>query len=156
MLDYLIPEQEVLAPDALVQQLAASPLQEPFTEAVLTFITELSRSILMDRALRDFPELIALAHWFRPSQLQAIKADFEQRRCSKIHRPRGLVFHIAPANVDSIFVYSWLLSFTLKTAMRQSESSASLPTPRPSLLHDRSHRKDHLRTQLKREFSVHR
>lgn len=116
MLDYLIPEQEVLAPDALVQQLAASPLQEPFTEAVLTFITELSRSILMDRALRDFPELIALAHWFRPSQLQAIKADFEQRRCSKIHRPRGLVFHIAPANVDSIFVYSWLLSLLVGNA----------------------------------------
>ncbi|MFC6804089.1 acyl-CoA reductase [Deinococcus caeni] len=24
--------------------------------------------------------------------------------------PRGLVFHVPPANVDTIFIYSWLMS----------------------------------------------
>jgi hypothetical protein len=33
----------------------------------------------------------------------------EQTR-GQIVKPRGTVFHLAPSNVDTIFVYSWMLS----------------------------------------------
>ena len=29
---------------------------------------------------------------------------------NELHFPRGIVFHLPPANVDTIFVYSWALS----------------------------------------------
>ena len=37
-------------------------------------------------------------------------AGSRRRRADALRFPRGLVFHVPPANVDTIFVYSWALS----------------------------------------------
>ncbi|MCE8556936.1 hypothetical protein KBY29_21725 [Ruegeria pomeroyi] len=82
----------------------------PFSEAGMGFITALSKLILTDRSLRAFPELIAFAHWMRKRNLLDLKTAFETRNDGRLMAARGLALHIAPANVDTIFLYSVLLS----------------------------------------------
>lgn len=82
----------------------------PFHEATVRFVGDLSRTILSDRSMRAFPELMALAHWFRAAKVQEQQEALRQSTAPGIALAKGLVFHVAPANVDSVFVYSWLLS----------------------------------------------
>ena len=45
----------------------------------------------------------------RPAHLTLLKEQFEGAQTPGTMRmPRGLVFHLPPANVDTIFMYSWL------------------------------------------------
>jgi len=54
---------------------------------------------------------MAVAYWLRPSNLNTLLQTYAQTNPKLgIASPRGFVFHIAPSNVDSIFVYSWVLS----------------------------------------------
>jgi len=91
--------------DALQQ----SSLQA-FSESTMVFLAAFAERILRDPAMRTAPELMALAYWFRPAALQTLRARFQRLGEQGLLRPRGVVFHVAPANVDSIFVYSWFLS----------------------------------------------
>ncbi|SEU10090.1 acyl-CoA reductase [Paenibacillus sp. NFR01] len=82
----------------------------PFDATTVKFLEALSKSILLDRTMRAYPELMATAHWLRKSHIMELQKRFEQFGISRHLRPRGTVIHFAPANVDSIFVYSWILS----------------------------------------------
>jgi hypothetical protein len=67
---------------------------------------------MSDPEARAFPELQALGFWMRKAAVMQMKREFEalqSRDCVLV--PRGLVFHIPPGNVDTIFLYSWALSF---------------------------------------------
>ncbi|MDC8830466.1 acyl-CoA reductase [Alteromonas gilva] len=57
--------------------------------------------------LRRYPEIVALAFWFRTANLKHIRNRLAPDDASKTVQR---VFHIAPANVDTVFVYSLLLS----------------------------------------------
>jgi Acyl-CoA reductase (LuxC) len=47
----------------------------------------------------------------RKAELIRLREEYRQLENAKsLLVPRGLVFHISPSNVDTIFVYSWLLS----------------------------------------------
>jgi hypothetical protein len=70
----------------------------------------LSARLLASPIGREFPELAALAHWFRPTRLARIRHDLLGGGGAYRLRPRGSVFIIAPANVDVLFIYGWLLS----------------------------------------------
>lgn len=83
---------------------------EPFSDTVIEFINDISKTILKDSSFKEFPELIALAFWMRKSNLLKLKNHFFEKNRDKIILGRGVAFHIAPSNVDTIFVYSWLLS----------------------------------------------
>lgn len=89
--------------------LCAARLQA-FSAQTLAFLEDFSATVLQDTALRQHPEIIALAYWFRPAALKVLQASFQQIAQRGLLRPRGVVFHIAPANVDTVFVYSWFLS----------------------------------------------
>ena len=59
--------------------------------------------------IREFPELASLAHWFRSARIR----DLKQARVAPLNgvvRGRGLIFHLAPSNVDSVAIYSWLIA----------------------------------------------
>lgn len=91
--------------------LAAAPRAQPFSENAKSFVATLSRRILADPSFRAFPELMAMAHWFRRSRVLDLQRRFEAARNDAGYTlPRGVVFHLSPSNVDSIFAYSWLLS----------------------------------------------
>jgi hypothetical protein len=86
-----------------------SPLQ-PFASQTLGFVEALSNKLLRTPSLKNYPELIALGFWMRTANLTRIRNKFMDSAAQSLFQPRGTVFHIAPSNVDSIFIYSWFLS----------------------------------------------
>ena len=103
----LVPRSQSLAAVA-----AERPLT-PFSEEALTFIERLSKGILTGGAFRTYPEMIAFAHWMRRRQILELKSDFERKRAGAHWQGRGIVLHFAPSNVDTIFLYSFLLSLAV-------------------------------------------
>jgi len=80
---------------------------EPFHPVVLQFIAALSQRFIK---LRQFPEIVALGYWMRKANIALLQQQWEESSQGRIIKARGTVFHIAPSNVDTIFIYSWLLS----------------------------------------------
>lgn len=79
----------------------------PFDNALVDFITDFAKSILLDKGARDYPELIVMANFFKATNIAKLRTELEGRGT---YVARGLVFHMAPSNVDSVFLYSSLLS----------------------------------------------
>lgn len=79
-----------------------------FSDADLNYCQALSQSILADNDCRAFPDLIALGFWLRRNNLTTLLASYKDS--DVFYKPLGKVFHSAPANVDSLFVYSGILS----------------------------------------------
>jgi hypothetical protein len=82
----------------------------PFDPIILEFIDTISKNILQDSSYKQFPELMALAFWMRKPNILKLKETFELKAKDAAWLGRGIVFHIAPSNVDTIFVYSWFIS----------------------------------------------
>jgi hypothetical protein len=85
-----------------------------FSSERLSVLDRLSRRILTHAVLRTNPAFVALAFWLRNANLTRLRERFESREgagTDVVIVPAGRVFHIAPANVDTLFVYSWALSF---------------------------------------------
>ncbi len=118
---------------SLDRLLAARPLP-PFCEPVVSFIEALGRSLRSDPGSRRFPELVALGFWARRSSIERLKARFEAGYPGAVRLPRGLAFHVAPSNVDTIFVYSLLLSMLagntnlVRVSSRPGDQSGHLMT----------------------------
>jgi len=84
------------------------PTFDPLT---LDYLNEISSRILTIPGVKRFPELVSLAFWLRKSHLHTIVQDFSKTvGPHELTMPLGVVFHIAPSNVDTIFLYSWALS----------------------------------------------
>lgn len=111
-IEQLVPSVAEVDLDQVLDQLSAPPALPPFSAPVLAFAGRFSQALLRDPEARTYAELVALGYWMRPAALTALAREFEQRdRPANSYRaPRGLVFHIPPANVDTIFIYSWLLA----------------------------------------------
>jgi hypothetical protein len=76
----------------------------PYSPEGVAFLTEWSRRLLARPDIRAFPDAVGFAYWCRPANLARLKREFG-------HEPfrlgRGLVLHIAPANVPVNFAYSF-------------------------------------------------
>jgi hypothetical protein len=94
---------------AIREVLAARPLA-PFGAPVLAFIQALGQALRSDPAIRRHPELVALGFWARSANIVRLRERFDAGYPEAVRSPRGIAFHIAPSNVDTIFVYSLLLS----------------------------------------------
>lgn len=105
-MNYKILAPEFLTIDKLLEN---TPLM-PFDDSVLDFIDILSNRIFKDPVMNKTPELVALAFWIRKANILKLKEKFLDRYKERLLIGRGVAFHIAPANVDTVFVYSWLLS----------------------------------------------
>ena len=81
----------------------------PFNENTISFASLFSRYLLRDPEAKLKPELVALAYWMRKTNILQLKEKFHQKSEFPL-LPRGLAFHIAPSNVDTIFIYSLFLS----------------------------------------------
>ena len=107
----------------------------PFAEHVVGFVADLGRSLREGAEGRRFPELVALGFWARSANIARLKTRFDQAYLGVVRLPRGLAFHIAPSNVDTIFLYSLLLSMLAGNANVVRLSSRS--TDQSSFLLDR-------------------
>jgi len=81
----------------------------PFNDNSINFASLFSRYLLRDSDAKQKPELVALAYWMRKANILNLKDNFHQKTDASL-LPRGLAFHIAPSNVDTIFIYSLFLS----------------------------------------------
>ena len=82
-----------------------------FRNEAIEFLDAFSASLIQDSAARTFPEIVALAFWLRRSNVAAMCDRFLRTLSpGEVTQPLGLVFHVAPSNVDTIFAYSWALS----------------------------------------------
>lgn len=123
----LIPENNAKVDiDGLIAgPFSAASALPAFSEVSIGFLAEISRSLLAKKGIKNYQELVALAYWLRPGNIRRIADSFlEQIKEDEIIVPRGMAFHIAPSNVDSIFLYSWALSLLCgnKNIVRLSEN----------------------------------
>jgi hypothetical protein len=76
---------------------------------VSDFLVAFARRLLAPSVARRFPELASLGFFLRRGELEKTVAA-ASTSAGQLRFPRGVVFHVPPANVDTIFVYSWALS----------------------------------------------
>ena len=96
----------------------------PFSESSREVVNRLSARLVR---LRDTPQFVALGFWLRQASVERLKESFMSRLPNgHFPVPRGLAFHLPPANVDTIFVYSWALSL-----LAGNVNVVRLPSSRP-------------------------
>jgi hypothetical protein len=101
---------------------------EPFAPARLDTLARLSAAILADPVLRRDPASVSVAYWLRRAQLARLAEEFTTRAGAEpdvLRVPVGRVLHLAPSNVDTLFVYSWALAYLCGNAsvVRLSQES---------------------------------
>lgn len=81
----------------------------PFEPLILAFIQALSERLLTSPQTKAHPELVALGFWLRNSHIKQLQGA----QSHGISKALGLVVHFTPANVDSMFVYSWVCALLM-------------------------------------------
>ncbi|WP_432832535.1 acyl-CoA reductase [Dactylosporangium sp. CA-092794] len=97
----------------LVDEVGAEPPGGRLTVGdarIRDFLAEFSRRLLRPDLARRHPELGSLGFFLRKGELTRAVARLGDGAAGRRRAPRGLVLHFPPANVDTIFVYSWALS----------------------------------------------
>lgn len=103
------PDVEV---DSLVAELSGEPAGGRLKvgdERVVDFLVKFARKLLAPATARRYPELASLGFFLRRVEITNALSTMDTQG-DVLRFPRGLVFHVPPANVDTIFVYSWALS----------------------------------------------
>ncbi|MER7860525.1 acyl-CoA reductase [Amycolatopsis japonica] len=106
------PLGDAIEVSSLVEELRAEPVGGRLRVGdprVVEFLTKFARKLLAPATARRFPELASLGFFLRKGEIAKALSTLETSG-DALRFPRGLVFHVPPANVDTIFVYSWALS----------------------------------------------
>lgn len=108
----LLPPGNATAPEDLLRQLSVDPPGGRLRvgdDRIRQYLHAVGRDLLAPARARQFPELGALGFFLRPGRLDTLLRNAVPPPGS-VRLPRGMVFQITPANVDSLFLYSWALS----------------------------------------------
>jgi len=112
-IQFLAPQRGESSLDEVLRRIGATS-STPWPDDRLEEVGLVSREILHHPTLRADAPSVHLAYWLRPGNLQRIARQFAAPHLGRenvVAVPRGLVFHVAPANVDTMFVYSWVLAY---------------------------------------------
>ncbi len=83
-----------------------------FDASRLDFSDALSLTILRDPRSRPFPQMVAVGFWLRRAAVQRLADRFAAlEEAGAVRIPRGLPFHVPSTNVDTVFLYSLIVSF---------------------------------------------
>lgn len=116
----VLTSMRVLAPadDALDLEAFLDPRRpagaEPFSAARMETLARLSSAVLADPVLRQDPASVAVAYWLRRSQVSRLAQQYAHRVAEEpdiVRVPVGRVLHMAPGNVDTLFIYSWAIAY---------------------------------------------
>ena len=89
----------------------------PFAEPRVDLVARVSEKLLGRGGGATSSFVKHFAFWIRRGALQKLAANFEKRLPPQsLARPRGLVFHLPPQNVETVFLYSWILSYLVGNA----------------------------------------
>ncbi|TMR04781.1 gamma-glutamyl phosphate reductase [Nonomuraea turkmeniaca] len=127
------PREELVPVEVLLGQVRGG--LEVGDERVREFLTAFGRRLLRPALARRHPELGSLGFFLRPSELAR---TLESMAGEHVRVPRGLIFHIPPANVDTVFVYSWALSALMgnRNVVRLSPRSGAVAEVIVETLHE--------------------
>lgn len=82
---------------------------KPFHEEIISFLDSLSKKLFEES--RKTPALAPLAFFIRRAHSKKLAADFSLRIPGhSVAVPQGIVFHIPPTNVDTLFLYTLSIS----------------------------------------------
>lgn len=110
-IEILLPQERWIDLEDSPGLLAGSAPAPPFHESIMDAVVDLSQRIFHDPEARAHPELSALAYWMRKTEIVRLASQFRGLQLDqRLLTARGLIFHLPPRNVDTIFVYSWLLA----------------------------------------------
>lgn len=85
---------------------AGGRTDEIFSGETKAFLSQLSELFMKDPAYRQYPEIYALGFWCRDAHIQKL----EKRQKAAGQHGLGLVLHITPSNMPTMFAYSWITS----------------------------------------------
>lgn len=105
----LFAHEKIKSLDGAIAHLNDCGVRSFFDERSILFIQNFSSMLLKYPGINKYPDLVALAYWFRRSNLHKLKESYHISN-DFIRLGRGISLHIAPSNVDTIFVYSFFLS----------------------------------------------
>lgn len=86
----------------------------PFASSRIATLARLSAAVLADPVLRGDPASVSLAYWLRRAQLTRLAERHAGRTATEpdiLRVPVGRVLHLAPSNVDTLFLYSWAIAY---------------------------------------------
>ena len=93
----------------VVQTIAGAPRVQPFDGDRVAFLADFARRL--SKRARGHGDMQSLAFWLRRSELSRMEESFRTLADDRsVLVPRGVAFHIPPANVGTIFVYSLALA----------------------------------------------
>lgn len=120
MLELTFPAGPPQSPEDVLRRLTAPPsggwlrVGDP---RIVAFLTGLASRLLAPALVRRQPELGSLGYFLRPAELARLLDRVRAGTPPQAEAfPRGLVFHVPPANVDTLFVYSWAVSALMGNA----------------------------------------
>ena len=107
--EQLLPMRQWVDLGDVLVHLSDAPVVAPFDPSRLDFVADLAKRL--GRRSHGLPETQSLAFWMRKSELRRLAQSFHELSTEKtVLMPRGTVFHVPPANIDTLFGYSWVLS----------------------------------------------
>lgn len=75
----------------------------PYSEAVVSFLDELSSALLHDKRAKSYPDVMTFAFFCRKANAMRCK---NQTSIEGLRLGRGVLFHVAPSNVPINFAFS--------------------------------------------------
>lgn len=88
---------------------STAPRREPYCDETLSRVAGLARRL--SKSAGRAGDLQALAFFMRRSELSRLRDEYQRLSDGPVRLvPRGVVLHFPPANVETMFVYSWVLS----------------------------------------------
>ena len=132
----VVPRRDERPPAQLIDDVRAAAVElRPFDDDICSTMQAIARALRRPTIGKRHPQLVALAFWLRAAAVQRLRAAWDAMGADgTVLVPRGAVFHIPPANVDTLFVYSWALA-----ALAGNANVVRLPsetTPAAGLLLD--------------------
>ena len=102
--------------------------QQPFSPLTLQFCQDFAYQLQHHPIAAENPAWAAFSFWLRPRKLEAYK---KLLTASENRLGRGLTFHIAPANMATMFLYSFFISLLAGNANIVRLSPRLLPSILP-------------------------
>jgi hypothetical protein len=113
MITRFLPAPQSMAADLALAAIdgLSSQAMPPFHSMLINMLADLSRRLLKSPLAKTAPQLTVAGYWLRPAALKNTAAAWQERTAKDcIPAPRGVALHLPPANVDTLFLYSWALS----------------------------------------------
>jgi hypothetical protein len=110
-----IPENRICLPEKITIFRDNTFVLQPFDLLTLDFLNEISRSVFGSSQINKMPAFAALAFWLRKANTSEMihQNSHLAKNANFYTEPRGIVFHVCPANVDTMFVYSFAMALIM-------------------------------------------